>query len=62
MQPILAIHKVQRNADPYHYEKYGTDTRRLADGTFWEIGFRRGALHMVPGNSYGGVQNSDSAS
>lgn len=38
MEPTLAIHKVQRNADPYHYEKYGTAAEQIVTALSGAVG------------------------
>ena len=38
MEPTLAIHKVQRNADPYHYESYGTAAEQIVTALSGAVG------------------------
>lgn len=38
MEPTLAIHKVQRNADPYHYEKYGPAAEQIVTALSGAVG------------------------
>ncbi len=38
LEPTLAIHKVQRNADPYHYEKYGTGAEQIVTALSGAVG------------------------
>ena len=38
MEPTLAIHKVQRNADPFHYERYGTAAEQIVTALSGAVG------------------------